>query len=206
MTSGQADAEVDPNCADLPFPFCSTGMAGVPGTASDIFSTVSRVGANVIMISQASSEHSICFAVPEKEAQAVARALEAKFQRALDAGRIAKIEVLQKCSILAAVGQKMASTPGVSSMLFNALAKASINVRAIAQGSSEYNITIVVEQSESIKALKAAHSRFYLSKTTLAVGVIGPGNIGAELLDQFKAQVSTQPSWRGGLVKSQWRL
>nr|GMD08392.1 bifunctional aspartokinase/homoserine dehydrogenase, chloroplastic-like [Ipomoea batatas] len=111
-----------------------TGMAGVPGTASAIFSAVKDVGANVIMISQASSEHSVCFAVPEKEVKAVADVLESRFSQALGAGRLSQIAVIPNCSILAAVGQRMASTPGVSATLFSALAKANINVRAIAQG------------------------------------------------------------------------
>ncbi|KAK1327159.1 hypothetical protein QJS10_CPA01g00225 [Acorus calamus] len=165
-----------------------TGMAGVPGTASAIFSSVKDVGANVIMISQASSEHSICFAVPEKEVDAVAKVLQARFRQALDAGRLSKIEVISNCSILATVGQRMASTPGVCATLFDALAKANVNIRAIAQGCSEYNITVVLKGKDCIKALKAVHSRFYLSKTTLAVGIIGPGLIGGTLLDQLRDQ------------------
>ncbi|XP_020103203.1 bifunctional aspartokinase/homoserine dehydrogenase 1, chloroplastic [Ananas comosus] len=167
-----------------------TGMAGVPGTASAIFSTVKDVGANVIMISQASSEHSICFAVPEKEVGAVSDALHARFRQALEAGRLSQVEVIHNCSILAAVGQRMASTPGVSATLFDALAKANINVRAISQGCSEYNITVVLKQEDCVRALKAAHSRFYLSKTTLAMGIIGPGLIGSALLNQLRDQAA----------------
>ncbi|KAL1323338.1 bifunctional aspartokinase/homoserine dehydrogenase 1, chloroplastic [Arachis ipaensis] len=167
-----------------------TGMAGVPGTASAIFGAVKDVGANVIMISQASSEHSVCFAVPEKEVKAVAEALQSRFRQALDAGRLSQVAVVPNCSILAAVGQKMASTPGVSATLFNALAKASINVRAIAQGCSEYNITVVIKREDCIKALRAVHSRFYLSRTTIAMGIIGPGLIGSTLLDQLRDQAS----------------
>ncbi|KAJ0437308.1 putative homoserine dehydrogenase, Aspartate kinase [Helianthus annuus] len=167
-----------------------TGMAGVPGTASAIFGAVKDVGANVIMISQASSEHSVCFAVPEKEVKAVAKALEARFRQALNAGRLSQIAVIPNCSILAAVGQKMASTPGVSATLFNALAKAKINVRAIAQGCSEYNITVVVKREDCVRALRAVHSRFYLSKTSIAVGIIGPGLIGATLLNQLRDQAA----------------
>ncbi|XP_058073858.1 bifunctional aspartokinase/homoserine dehydrogenase 2, chloroplastic-like isoform X2 [Magnolia sinica] len=167
-----------------------TGMAGVPGTASAIFGVVKDVGANVIMISQASSEHSVCFAVPEKEVNAVAAALQSRFRQALDAGRLSQVEVISNCSILAAVGQKMASTPGVSASLFNALAKANINVRAIAQGCSEYNITVVLKREDCIRALKAVHSRFYLSKTTIAMGIIGPGLIGGTLLDQLRDQAA----------------
>ncbi|CAJ1938877.1 unnamed protein product [Sphenostylis stenocarpa] len=166
-----------------------TGMAGVPGTASAIFGAVKDVGANVIMISQASSEHSVCFAVPEKEVKAVAEALQSRFRQALDNGRLSQVAIIPNCSILAAVGQKMASTPGVSASLFNALAKANINVRAIAQGCSEYNITVVVKREDCIKALRAVHSRFYLSRTTIAMGIIGPGLIGSTLLDQLRDQV-----------------
>ncbi|KAL5175308.1 Bifunctional aspartokinase/homoserine dehydrogenase 2, chloroplastic [Glycine soja] len=168
-----------------------TGMAGVPGTASAIFGAVKDVGANVIMISQASSEHSVCFAVPEKEVKAVAEALQSRFRQALDNGRLSQVAVIPNCSILAAVGQKMASTPGVSASLFNALAKANINVRAIAQGCSEYNITVVVKREDCIKALRAVHSRFYLSRTTIAMGIIGPGLIGSTLLEQLRDQAST---------------
>ncbi|KAK7294980.1 hypothetical protein RJT34_17881 [Clitoria ternatea] len=167
-----------------------TGMAGVPGTASAIFGAVKDVGANVIMISQASSEHSVCFAVPEKEVKAVAEALQSRFRQALDNGRLSQVAVIPNCSILAAVGQKMASTPGVSATLFNALAKANINVRAIAQGCSEYNITVVIKREDCIKALRAVHSRFYLSRTTIAMGIIGPGLIGSTLLDQLRDQAS----------------
>ncbi|CAI8618567.1 unnamed protein product [Vicia faba] len=172
-----------------------TGMAGVPGTASDIFSAVKDVGANVIMISQASSEHSVCFAVPEKEVKAVAEALQSRFRQALDNGRLSQVAIIPNCSILAAVGQKMASTPGVSATLFNALAKASINVRAIAQGCSEYNITVVVKREDCIKALRAVHSRFYLSRTTIAMGIIGPGLIGSTLLDQLRDQIALEQSY-----------
>ncbi|CAI9757777.1 unnamed protein product [Fraxinus pennsylvanica] len=167
-----------------------TGMVGVPGTASAIFNAVKDVGANVIMISQASSEHSVCFAVPENEVKAVSSALESRFRQALDAGRLSQIAVIPNCSILATVGQKMASTPGVSASLFNALAKANINIRAIAQGCSEYNITVVVKREDCIRALRAVHSRFYLSRTTIAMGIIGPGLIGGALLDQLRDQAA----------------
>ncbi|KAK2658770.1 hypothetical protein Ddye_005303 [Dipteronia dyeriana] len=167
-----------------------TGMAGVPGTANAIFGAVKDVGANVIMISQASSEHSVCFAVPEKEVKAVAEALQSRFREALNAGRLSQVQIIPNCSILATVGQKMASTPGVSATLFNALAKANINVRAIAQGCSEYNITVVIKREDCIRALRAVHSRFYLSRTTIAMGIIGPGLIGATLLDQLRDQTA----------------
>ncbi|KAL6965248.1 Bifunctional aspartokinase/homoserine dehydrogenase 1, chloroplastic [Sarracenia purpurea var. burkii] len=103
------------------------------------------------------------------------------------------VAVIPNCSILAAVGQKMASTPGVSATLFSALAKANINVRAIAQGCSEYNITVVVKREDCVRALRAVHSRFYLSRTTIAMGIVGPGLIGGTLLDQLRDQVTLVP-------------
>ncbi|CAN1309797.1 Bifunctional aspartokinase/homoserine dehydrogenase 2, chloroplastic [Linum perenne] len=164
------------------------GMAGIDGTA--IFGAVKDVGANVIMISQASSEHSACFAVSEKEVKYVADALKSRFREALDAGRLSQVAVIPNCSILTVVGRKMASTPGVIATLFNALAKANINVRAVAQGCSEYNVTVVIKREDCVRALRAAHSTFYLSKTTISVGIIGPGLIGATLLDQLRDQAA----------------
>lgn len=129
--------------------------------------------------------------MPEKEVKAVAEALQSRFRQALDAGRLSQVAIIPNCSILATVGQKMASTPGVSATLFNALAKANINVRAIAQGCSEYNITVVLKREDCIRALRAVHSRFYLSRTTIAMGIIGPGLIGSTLLDQLRDQAAT---------------
>ncbi|KAJ8446395.1 hypothetical protein Cgig2_019288 [Carnegiea gigantea] len=95
-------------------------------------------------------------------------------------------------SIFATLGQKMASTPGVSATLFDALAKANVNIRGIAQGCSGYNITAVIKRDDCIKALRAVHSRFYLSRTIIAMGIIGPWLIGGTLLDQLSDQA---PDW-----------
>ncbi|KAF7154826.1 hypothetical protein RHSIM_Rhsim01G0175900 [Rhododendron simsii] len=99
------------------------------------------------------------------------------------------VAVIPNCSILPTAGQKMASTPGVSATLFNALVEANINVCAIAQGCSEYNITLVVKREDCVRALRAVCSRFYLSRTTIAMGIIGPGLIGSTLLDQLRDQI-----------------
>eukprot|EP00854_Cymbomonas_tetramitiformis_P009756 gene9756-11561_t len=168
-----------------------TGMVGVPGTASSVFAAVREANVNVAMISQASSEHSICFAVKSDQAEDAVNALSERFEREISQGLINDIRVIPKQCILAAVGQGMASTPGVSAILFSALAKANINVTAIAQGCSEYNLTVVVDQSNAVKALRAAHARFYLSETPIAIAVIGPGLIGATLLDQMAAQMES---------------
>jgi aspartokinase/homoserine dehydrogenase 1 len=168
-----------------------TGMVGVPGTANSVFRTVKEAGCNVVMISQASSEHSICFAVRSHEADAAVAALNKNFEKAIAAGRIHRINAVRDCSILAIVGQNMCQTPGVSAMLFEALAQSAVNVIAIAQGASEYNITVVVSKKDVNKALQAVHGRFYLSKTAISVGLVGPGLVGKTLLRQMKEQIQT---------------
>jgi len=168
-----------------------TGMVGVPGTANAVFKAVKEAGCNVVMISQASSEHSICFAVRAHEADAAVNALNKTFEKAIAAGRISRIHALEDCSIMAIVGQNMCQTPGVSAMLFESLAQAAVNVIAIAQGASEYNITVVVSKKDINKALQAAHGRFYLSKTAISVGLVGPGLVGKTLLRQMKEQLET---------------
>lgn len=167
-----------------------TGMVGVPGTANAVFQTVKEAGGNVVMISQASSEHSICFAVRSHEGKSVVDALNARFEKAIAAGRIKEVSVIEDCAILAAVGQNMCQTHGVSAMLFGALATANVNVVAISQGCSEYNITVVVLKKDITKALNSVHGRFYLSKTVLSVGIVGPGLVGKTLLRQMKEQLA----------------
>mmetsp|Transcript_36478 Transcript_36478/g.89999 ORF Transcript_36478/g.89999 Transcript_36478/m.89999 type:complete len:953 (-) Transcript_36478:188-3046(-) len=167
-----------------------TGMVGVPGTANAVFAAVKDAGCNVMMISQASSEHSICFAVRSNEADAAVNALNKRFEKAIAAGRIKEVTRINDCAILAAVGQNMCKTSGVSAMLFEALASASCNVVAISQGCSEYNITVVVSKKDVNKALRAVHGRFYLSKTVISVGLVGPGLVGKTLLRQMKEQLA----------------
>jgi len=166
-----------------------TGMVGVPGTASSVFQTMKEAGVNVVMISQASSEHSICFAVKSAQAAAAIAALNDFFSRELRTGLISKVSEVPGQCILAAVGQAMCATPGVSAILFSALANANVNVTAIAQGCSEYNITVVVSMEDSVKALRAVHSRFYLSQTPVGIVLVGPGMVGKTMLRQLKDQV-----------------
>jgi bifunctional aspartokinase / homoserine dehydrogenase 1 len=167
-----------------------TGMVGVPGTASAIFTTVRDAACNVVMISQASSEHSVCFAVKADEAPRAVAALEARFADAIRRGRIQAVEVIPDCCVLAAVGQSMNSRKGVAATMFSALAKASINIRAMAQGCSEYNITVLVDQADAVRALRAVHSRFYLATLPLGIAVVGPGLVGGTLLAQLADQAA----------------
>ncbi|MBA2245089.1 MAG: bifunctional aspartate kinase/homoserine dehydrogenase I [Gemmatimonadetes bacterium] len=165
-----------------------TGMIGVPGTAHRLFGALREIGVSVVMISQASSEHSICFAVPAGTAARVREAIERAFFAERHHGQIQKIEITEECSILAVVGDRMAGHPGVAAKFFGAVGRAGVNIRAIAQGSSERNISVVIDSAETTRALRAVHSGFYLSPQTLSIGLIGPGTVGGVLLDQLGEQ------------------
>ncbi|MEP6493282.1 MAG: bifunctional aspartate kinase/homoserine dehydrogenase I [bacterium] len=162
-----------------------TGMIGVPGTAQRLFGALRDAGISVVMISQGSSEHSICFAVPGGVAERARDAVERAFFAERHHGQINAVEMAMGCSILAVVGDGMAGQPGVAAKFFSALGKVGVNIRAIAQGSSERNISVVVDGADTQRALRAAHSSFYLSSQTLSIGVIGVGNVGATLLAQL---------------------
>ena len=164
------------------------GMIGVPGTAHRLFGALREEGISVILISQGSSEHSICCAIPQAQAARAKRVLDAAFSRELAEGQIQNVDVTPDLAILAVVGDGMAGMPGVSGKVFSALGNAHINVRAIAQGASERNISVVVDGSQATRALRAAHASFYLSPHTLSIGVIGPGTVGSVLLDQLMGQ------------------
>src|SRR5688572_19890174 len=164
------------------------GMIGVPGTAHRLFGALREEGISVILISQGSSEHSICCAIPGNEAERAARVVAAAFEREVKEGQIQSIQVDSGLAILAVVGDGMAGLPGISGQVFNALGSASVNVHAIAQGASERNISVVVDQKDATRALRAVHSGFYLSPHTISIGLIGPGAVGRVLLEQIAAE------------------
>ena len=164
------------------------GMIGVPGTAHRLFGALREEGISVILISQGSSEHSICCAVPQNQAARAAAVVRAAFERELHEGQIQSIDVDLDLAILAVVGDGMAGVPGIAAKVFNALGSASVNVRAIAQGASERNISVVIEGRHETRALRAVHAGLYLSPHTLSIGVIGPGAVGGVLLDQLASQ------------------
>ena len=165
-----------------------SGMIGVPGTADRLFKALKNAGVSVTLISQASSEHSICIAVPQDVAERAGQVVREAFADELESGQIQRVEVTGSQSIVAVVGDGMAGTPGVAGRFFSNLGRAGINVRAIAQGSSERNISAVIDSDESTRALRAAHSGFYLSSKTISIGVIGTGTVGAALLRQLEKQ------------------
>jgi bifunctional aspartokinase / homoserine dehydrogenase 1 len=164
------------------------GMIGVPGTAHRLFGALREEGISVILISQGSSEHSICCAVPSAEAERAAAVVRAAFERELKEGQIQSVDADDELAILAVVGDGMAGTPGIAAKVFNALGSAGVNVRAIAQGASERNISVVVAGKDATRALRAVHAGYYLSPHTLSIGVIGPGTVGRVLLDQLASQ------------------
>ena len=164
------------------------GMIGVPGTAHRLFGALREEGISVILISQGSSEHSICCAIPQREGERAAQVIRHAFERELIEGHIQSVEIDTDLAILAVVGDGMAGTPGVAAKVFNALGTAGVNVRAIAQGASERNISVVIEGRSATRALRAAHAGLYLSPHTLSVGLIGPGTVGRVLLDQIASQ------------------
>jgi aspartokinase/homoserine dehydrogenase 1 len=167
-----------------------TGMIGVPGTAERVFAALRAAQISVVMISQGSSEHSICCVVRAAQAADARAALEGAFARELASNQINGIDVTPDIAVLAAVGNGMAGVPGVAARLFDALARGRVNIRAIAQGASERNISVAISSNDASKALRAAHSAFYLSPQTISLGVIGPGKVGAAILDQISAAAS----------------
>ena len=160
------------------------GMIGVPGTAARAFEALHHAGVSVVMISQGSSEHSICCTIREGDAVSAERAVREAFARELVARQISDVTVSKGVAALAVVGDGMAGKPGVSAQLFDSLGRAGVNVRMIAQGASERNISVAIDAGDAPKALRAVHAGFYLSAQTISIGVIGPGNVGGSFLKQ----------------------
>jgi aspartokinase/homoserine dehydrogenase 1 len=163
------------------------GMIGVPGTADRLFGALRDASISVMLISQGGSEHSICFAVREDAAEEARRVVERAFALELEQGLVQRVGVTPSCAILAVVGDGMAGVPGSAGRFFRTLGNAGINVRAIAQGASERNISAVIASQDTTRALRAVHSSFYLSAKTVSVGVVGCGSVGGVFIDQLAA-------------------
>jgi aspartate kinase len=142
-----------------------TGMQGIPGIAAKTFDVVAAQQANVLMISQASSENNICFVLSAAEAPRVVTALRSALEFELMRGHIEEISAEQQVAIVAAVGDRMRGTPGIAATVFGALGGAGVNVIAISQGSSERNISLVVTERDAAAAVRAIHRAFQLEKT-----------------------------------------
>src|SRR5690606_17108009 len=163
------------------------GMVGVPGAAERLFAALHRAGVSVVMISQGSSEHSICCVVRAGQAERARAAVEAAFADSIASNGTQGVNLTSDIAILAAVGDGMVGIPGVAARLFAALAQAQVNIRAIAQGSSERNISVAIADADATRGLRAAHSAFWLSPQTVSIGLIGPGQVGRALLSQLAA-------------------
>ena len=166
-----------------------SGMIGIPGIASRLFGSLAKNEINVILITQASSEHSISFAVTPQDTRQAKATLLQEFELEMQLGKIDNPIIENDLSIVAIVGENMRNAPGVASKMFGALGKNGINIAAIAQGSSELNISAVINRNNLKKALNAIHEVFFLSdKKTLNVFMIGVGLIGGTLIKQIKDQ------------------
>ncbi|NNC84022.1 MAG: bifunctional aspartate kinase/homoserine dehydrogenase I [Flavobacteriales bacterium] len=169
-----------------------SGLVGIPGTAARFFHALGSSGANVIMITQASSEHSISVAVKESQAMNAQMSLEKEFAREIERGLVLPIKNEPGHCVLAMVGEGMRRHPGVAGRLFSALGRNGINVVAVAQGSSELNVTWVIKSEDKSKALNLVHDAFFRSqKEKLHVFILGVGLIGGTLLSQIEGQYDT---------------
>ena len=166
-----------------------SGMVGVPEFSHRFFKALSHARVNVILITQASSEHSICVAVDMKDTPPARKAVENEFADEIRAGKIDPLIIEHDLSILALVGSSMKEQVGVSGKMFSTLGQNGVNIKAISQGSSEKNISVVIESNEVKKALNSLHESFFLSdKKKLNLFIIGVGNVGKAFLGQIKKQ------------------
>jgi aspartokinase/homoserine dehydrogenase 1 len=166
-----------------------SGMIGIPGYSKCLFETLATHEINVILITQASSEHSICVGIEASCAGKAKKVIDKAFAYEIDRGLVNPLLVEQDLSIIALVGDKMKNHAGTSGKMFGALGKNGINVRAISQGSSERNISAVIASTDVKKAVNVLHEEFF--ETTykqINVFVVGTGNVGSKLLAQIKQQ------------------
>jgi aspartokinase/homoserine dehydrogenase 1 len=179
-----------------------SGMVGKSGFSGRLFSLLAREQINVILITQSSSEHSITFAVQPGDTERARQVIEQEFELELLARKLEPVVIEQNLAILAVVGENMKETPGVAGKLFHSLGRNGVNVRAIAQGSSEYNISIILSARDLAKALNAVHDAFFeqLHKTLYAF-CLGTGNIGKTLFKQLNAHADFLQANNGIQVK-----
>ncbi len=164
------------------------GMRGVPGVAARVFGAMAARDISVVLISQASSEHSISFCVREKEADAAVAALDEAFEAELASGRVDAVEVRRGLAVLSIVGDGLQHRLGAAGTFFSALAAVGSNVVAIAQGSSERNISAVISATDARRALHHVHSCFFDTPEILELYLLGVGTVGRQLLIQLQRQ------------------
>ena len=167
-----------------------SGMVGIPGFSKRLFEALAAERINVILITQSSSEHSICVAIDESSIKTAKNAVDNAFAHEIETGKVDPLVVEKELAIIALVGDNMKSHPGISGKMFGALGRNGVNVRAIAQGSSERNISAVISVGDVKKAINVLHEEFF--ETTykqLNLFVTGAGNVGSRLLEQLRQQL-----------------
>jgi bifunctional aspartokinase / homoserine dehydrogenase 1 len=189
-----------------------SGMMGVPGIAEKLFHALREANVSVILISQGSSEQSICVVVPREQGSLAQRKAHHAFQTELSNNSVKNISLDQQVSVVTIVGDGMAFTPGVAATLFSSLSNSLINVISIAQGASERSISVVIKDAEVIRAMRTIHSGFYLSTPVISIGLIGPGLVGSTFLKQIDSMKDELKQTHGldirvnGIINSQQGL
>lgn len=166
-----------------------SGMIGIPGFSRRLFEALANHKINVILITQGSSEHSICVGVEQKIAPMAKQAVDAAFAHEIETGRVEPLILENDLAIIALVGDNMKSHPGISGKMFGAIGRNGVNVRAIAQGSSERNISAVISSRDVKKAVNVLHEEFF--ETTykqIHLYIVGVGNVGSKLIAQLEQQ------------------
>ncbi len=165
------------------------GMVGVPGFSKRLFDALAREQINVILITQSSSEHSICVAVEEAASDRAKASVDREFENEIAVGKIDPLRVETGLSILALVGDNMRFHTGVSGRMFTTLGQNGVNIRAIAQGSSERNISAIIDSADVRKAVNTLHEEFFSDgRKQINIFVAGVGTVGSRLLEQINAQ------------------
>lgn len=166
-----------------------TAMVGVTGTSMRLFGALARKNINIVLITQASSEYSITFAIDPLYTRQAAEAINQEFNKEIIYSKELKVLIERDLSIIAIVGEKMKNTPGISAILFRSLGRNGINVIATAQGSSELNISVVIKNENLKRALNVIHDGFFLSRyKELHLFIAGTGNVGSSLIRQLQKQ------------------
>ncbi len=170
------------------FSVSGPGMKGMIGMAARVFAAMSRAGISVVLITQSSSEYSISFCVPQSDCARARRAMQDEFYLELKEGLLEPLAVTERLAIISVVGDGMRTLRGISAKFFAALARANINIVAIAQGSSERSISVVVNNDDATTGVRVTHQMLFNTDQVIEVFVIGVGGVGGALLEQLKRQ------------------
>ena len=164
------------------------GMQGVAGIAARMFGALARSQISIIFISQASSEYAISICISSSDATHAEKSLTLEFKSELESKKLNKVEAQSNLAIISIIGDKMRSKKGVASIFFDSLASTDVNIIAIAQGSSERNISVVIANADQKKALKKTHEFFFRTRLNIDIFIVGTGSVGAKLIEQIKNQ------------------